>query len=523
MSADTASPSRGGVGVIGDRYRLVERITNDNTMTLWLAHDQLLARPVSLTVHNPGGDAATEFLGRAHRLSTVSHPALARVYDAVDEGYRAYVVSEWVDGTSLTDMLVEGPLDPNEAASMVGRLAEAVSQAHTAGNALGGLHPDFVRMTRRGVVFSRIAGNDAVTSDDIRGLGGLLYAALTAQWPLSYAGTGPQTKLRPATAVAGRLSAPRQVRGGVPHDLSTLSMRALQPEDPRGIRSAEAIATVLNDRARPAAAYDEPLPYVPNEAPPPANYGYAPHQPPAGGGYQYPPEPPRRHSQYEQPYEHYEQPYVDERRRSRVASISVVVAAVAALAIVGWVIGMVLGKVPDGDSGRAEAPLDLSNAPTSQSSQSSQGQPVGDVIRPASATLFDPQGDGQDNPSDVPQAIDGNPGTAWQTVHYKRSATFGNLKTGMGILVDMGKPVSVSQVRIHTTKPGMNLEVRAGDAPGGSLQAYQVVGKANNVKSQDQVSVTNGGEHQYWLIWVTKLVPSDGDFQGSLDEVVFNA
>ena len=79
VSADTASPSRGGVGVVGDRYRLVERISADEATEFWRAHDQLLARPVSMTVHSPGGEGGRDFLTRAHRLSTLTHPAVARV------------------------------------------------------------------------------------------------------------------------------------------------------------------------------------------------------------------------------------------------------------------------------------------------------------------------------------------------------------------------------------------------------------------------------------------------------------
>lgn len=523
MSADTTSPSRGDVGAVGDRYRLVERIASSDTTVFWRAHDELLARPVALTVHSPGGEAAREFLAQAHRLSTLTHPAVTRVYDAVDEGHRAYVVSEWVEGTPLSAVLAEEPLDPNEAAALVGRVAEAVSQAHAAGVAFGDLHPDHIHLSRRGTVFSRLPTGQSDPTDDIRGLGALLYSTLTGQWPLPDDGHTSHT-LRPATYVTGRLSTPRQVRAGVPHDLSTLAMRALEPEDPRGIRSAEAVVMVLNDRAA-SAPYDD-APFGVEPEPPTTAYQQTFEQPP------YPmPEPRgyRRPSRYERtdPYggEYAPAPIrTRPERRSRVVTLTALSAGVVALALIGWLIGAVLGKVPDTSGGRAQRPLDLSKAPSGSASSAPTTQSVtGAVIKPASAQLYDPDGDGQDNPEDAPKAVDGDPATEWSTVDYKRSPDFGHLKPGMGLVIDLGEVRAVHQVTVQTTTPGASLQIRAGDQPGGSVDAFAVAGQAANIGSSVTIEVPDSaGEHRYWVVWITSLVPTDGGmFHASIAEVQF--
>ena len=537
MSADTASPSRGGVGVVGDRYRLVERISADDTTEFWRAHDQLLARPVALTVHSPGGEAARDFLAQAHRLSTLTHPAVARVYDAVDEGRRAYVVSEWVEGTPLSEVLTEEALEPNEAAMLVSRLAEAVAQAHAADLAFGDLHPDRIFFSRRGTVLSRIATGQSSPADDIRGLGALLYAALTGQWPLGP--DGGRTTLRPASMVGGRLSSPRQVRAGVPHDLSALTMRALEPDDPRGIRSAEAIVTVLGDRVRPTG-YEEPYEQAYQqsyEAPYEEPYQQGQYGPPAEpGGYQPQPHPAQQYGgseafRYERPdpyqhggYQNYQDYDEPEHRRSRWVTITAIAVCVLALSLIGWLIGSVVSHVPSEGGGRAKQPLDLSNTPTQQPTPSPTSQAItGTILPPAGVKLFDPQGDGQDNPNDVSKAIDGDPATGWSTVEYRRNATFGNLKTGMGIIVDLGEPAAVHQVTVQTTTPGAAVEIRAGDQPGGGADSYQVVGKATDLGgSAVTIPVSGDGEHRYWVVWITKLAPaSSGNFQASLAEVQF--
>ncbi len=48
----------------------------------------------------------------------------------------------------------------------------------------------------------------------------------------------------------------------------------------------------------------------------------------------------------------------------------------------------------------------------------------------SAATDYDPEGDGEEDPSTVNLAVDGNPtGTAWSTEHYD-SDTFAGTKTG---------------------------------------------------------------------------------------------
>ena len=54
----------------------------------------------------------------------------------------------------------------------------------------------------------------------------------------------------------------------------------------------------------------------------------------------------------------------------------------------------------------------------------------GKPVKIERATDYDPEGDGEEVPSKVGLAVDGNPtGTAWETEHYD-SDTFAGTKTG---------------------------------------------------------------------------------------------
>ncbi|MFL6129016.1 MAG: protein kinase family protein [Mycobacteriales bacterium] len=470
MSVDT-TPA-GSAGSVGDRYRLLECVAGDpdGPAVAWRAWDDLLNRPVTLTVVRPGGPAAGGFLAHAHAVSTIAHPALARVYDAVDEGGRAYVVSEWVIGTPFTALLRDGALDPDAAASTVARVADGVAAAHAAGVAFGGVHPDHVVVTADGEVkLAQVVGDGrAAATDDVRGLGALLYGALTAHWPL--AATGGAAALRPATTSSGHLLTPRQVRAGVPEDLSTLAVRALDA-GPYGLRSAAAMSTVLSERSGPT----DDVFNVADE---------------------------RR----------------ERRHRSRWWALAIPVAAgLAVLALLGWVLGSALGGLPGGDHG----------APPAAAADPSSGSPSAAAplraVKPVGTSLYDPKGDKAES-AKIQLATDGDPATTWPTAHYtQRSNTFGGLKDGIGIAYDFGQSTALREITVSTDRPGTSIQILAGDSPDApDSSAYAMVGEKADTQPTNKITVKAGTEARYYIVWLTRLT-SDGEgrYYGSLSEVSF--
>ena len=83
----------------------------------------------------------------------------------------------------------------------------------------------------------------------------------------------------------------------------------------------------------------------------------------------------------------------------------------------------------------------------------------------ASAAAFGPNGGmGMgDDPQDAHLAVDGRRGTAWHTGWYT-TPRFGNLYRGTGLIVDMGRPVTVTAVRV-TLGPaaGAHFQIRVGN------------------------------------------------------------
>jgi hypothetical protein len=135
------------------------------------------------------------------------------------------------------------------------------------------------------------------------------------------------------------------------------------------------------------------------------------------------------------------------------------------------------------------------------------------VLEPASASAFGPAGTSSgDNPSTASAAIDASTATAWRTQWYA-SAAFGNLKTGTGLLVDMGRPVKISSVRLLIDNAtGADLTLYTGAEP--VLADDQVQATAHDVGGSVRLKLRDPKRARYLVIWFTQLPPdSAGTFQ----------
>ena len=142
--------------------------------------------------------------------------------------------------------------------------------------------------------------------------------------------------------------------------------------------------------------------------------------------------------------------------------------------------------------------------------------PVVDPLMAVSAVAIGPDGatDG-DHPELAPYVIDPHSGMSWVT-HWYETAHFGNLQQGTGLLLDMGKAVTIRRVELALGgSPGFwgaDLQIRIGDTR--DLTGVAPVATATDVGgwvSQDLGHAVTG---RYVEIWFTKLpVDSWGTFQ----------
>lgn len=218
----------------------------------------------------------------------------------------------------------------------------------------------------------------------------------------------------------------------------------------------------------------------------------------------------------------------DHPKRNKIVLTIAALLGVLALVVVAWFVGLLAGGVfgPATPKQSASSDSSASSAPK-KSSSSAAPSATGQPIAVAGATLLDPPpGDGQENPNRINLSYDGNPATTWPTLQYQGSATFGNIKKGVGIVYDLGFPSTVASVTIQTTIPGAVVQIRTGTAAtGSSIDAYPQVG-ADTTLTGDSTTITlpPGTKTQYIVVWITQLVQqSNGSYQAALSEVSFKS
>ncbi|HZZ95924.1 MAG TPA: serine/threonine-protein kinase [Jatrophihabitantaceae bacterium] len=124
--------------LIDSRYRLIARLGRGAVADVWRAADERLHRHVALKLFGPDSTDPARERAELELLARLSHPGLVTVFDAgVDDhpftGRRAYLVMELVDGPTLRQHMVGGPLDPDQVAHFGAQLSQALSYVHGRG------------------------------------------------------------------------------------------------------------------------------------------------------------------------------------------------------------------------------------------------------------------------------------------------------------------------------------------------------------------------------------------------------
>ena len=115
---------------------------------------------------------------------------------------------------------------------------------------------------------------------------------------------------------------------------------------------------------------------------------------------------------------------------------------------------------------------------------------------------YDPRGDGSEHSYSAPRATDGNPATYWDTERYN-TPLFGKLKSGLGLVLDAGRPVKVAQLTVKTPTPGFVAQIQAGDSPSGGFATDSSSRTVNGTTT----FTLNGKTAQYYVVWITQLPP----------------
>lgn len=493
------------------RYRLEECVTRLDGFSSWRAVDEKLRRAVGVHVLPADHARARSVLAAARSSALLGDPRFVQVLDAVEENDLVYVVHEWLpDATELSTLLSAGPLEPHDAYQMVSQVSSAMAAAHREGLAHLRLNPNAVLRASTGqwrirglAVNAALRGiaSDTPQRTDTEAIGALLYAALTQRWPYendAYGLSGLPKDLG--------LIPPDQVRAGVHRGLSELAMRALANDGATASRH-ESPCTTPEELVKAIGEMPRIRPPEPAFTAPP-EYQHTTYQ---QGTYGRPAPRPGIAQPVTVP------PAPLQSRTGKALKWAVSALLIAALGLGSW---QLADALMDHGGTSDETPTTQT---TDGGEKGSTSKPItsSKPITISSARDFDPFGDQSEKPSDIGKVYDDSTSTYWQTDYYL-SAAFGNLKSGVGVILDLGKVQQVGKVTV-TFVGDTSVELRSASADASSeptsFDSYTKVASGSGTTVELKPAKTL--KSRYLLVWLTKLPlqADDGKYRARVADI----
>jgi beta-lactam-binding protein with PASTA domain/tRNA A-37 threonylcarbamoyl transferase component Bud32 len=139
----------------GGRYATVERVGQGGMAEVYRARDELLGRDVAVKVLSERFSRDRSFVERFRReaqaAANLNHPNIVSLFDYGSDDDTYFIVMEFIDGSSLSDIIRrEGALMPERAAEIASDVARALDRAHAQGLVHRDIKSGNIMITRTG-------------------------------------------------------------------------------------------------------------------------------------------------------------------------------------------------------------------------------------------------------------------------------------------------------------------------------------------------------------------------------------
>lgn len=444
--------------LLAGRYRLQRSIGRGGTTEVWEGVDEVLTRPVAVKLLHPqlaADEAVRErFRREAIAAARLAHPSVVATFDTGEDGDRPFIVMELIDGRSLRQIIAEegDALRPALVAAIGIQVAEALQHAHDNGLVHRDVRPGNILVcnpeTPGGQVRVKVAdfGIGTAAAGDESTPGSDVHALGVVLYELL---TG-----RPPAPGDHEPLRPRQLRAGIPRSLEAVVTKAMDKDPAARYQAAGDVASAL--RSIDDLGPDDAIPAVTRDETPPSGIA----------------------------------PTFRQTERTWLVPAAMIVIAAAVLIVIGVAfsqsdVGQDLLGTGDGGG----------------SNETSSGAPVA----VATVRSFDPEGrDRAENENRVAAAIDGNPGTQWETDKYS-SQDFGRLKNGVGLVLEFGQATKLSRLSVTAASSGWSAQVYVAASPSGTLAGWgRPVDEVGDIGGSAQFDL-GGTEGGAILLWITRL------------------
>jgi serine/threonine-protein kinase len=264
------------------RYKLLKKLGAGGMGDVYLAQDTTLNRYVAIKILPKRFTSNPERLGRFQReaqvASVINHPNVLTIHEVGEHDGFHYIVTEYVDGETLGEILKAGALPVSEAVRIAIGVAEALAAAHEYWIVHRDIKPDNIMLRRdryvkvldfglakltdpggmathfetqpgtlpgsvRYVAPERLLGEAADPRADIFSLGIVLYEMLAGAAP--FPGKGVLEIVQSILKVEP--PALREVRPELPETLELIVMKALEKDPGKRYQTARELLTDLVD------------------------------------------------------------------------------------------------------------------------------------------------------------------------------------------------------------------------------------------------------------------------------------